>query len=185
MDDMVGKYLMRWRIKTVLPYIKGNLLDIGCGTNELVQQYQGKGKGVDVFQWGNVDIVVENTAELPFSENEFETVTIIAALNHIPNREDVLREAHRVLVDGGRIIVTMIPPTISEIWHKLRYPWDVDQKVRGMKKGEVYGLSRIEVHRLLQNVGFEIEKEKGFMFGINRMTIARVNNQKRKPNKQV
>ena len=59
------------RIKVVQLEIKGYLIDIGCGENHLVNFYKdqgGKGIGVDVYDWGNVDMIVENTAKLPFKK---------------------------------------------------------------------------------------------------------------------
>lgn len=172
MKDRLGRYLLAWRIQTVLPYITGRLLDIGCGTNELVKAYPREGVGVDVYPWGNVDLVVEDSSRLPFNSEDFETVTIIATLNHIPNREAVLAEARRVLRPYGRIIVTMISPKLSAIWHFLRRPWDADQRERGMKPGEVFGLAPKEVRRLLSEAGYTILFERKFMLGINRMTVA-------------
>jgi SAM-dependent methyltransferase len=177
MKDALGKLLLRWRIKTVIPYIQGRLLDIGCGMNDLVKSYSGYSIGVDVFQWGDVDLVVDNTAYLPFGDETFDTVTIIAALNHIPNRREVLIEAYRILRRTGIIIVTMIPPRISHVWHFLRKPWDVDQKERGMKNGEIFGLTPKEVRHLLSKAGFDILFEKSFMLGINHITIGRKNNE--------
>ena len=171
MKDPLGRALAKWRIRTVLPYIEGRLLDIGCGMNELVRAY-GNGVGVDVYQWGNVDLVVDNAAELPFDDCSFDTVSIVAALNHISNRSEVLREAHRVLRADGRLIITMIPPRLSRIWHFFRRPWDVDQKERGMISGEVYGLTRKEVRRLVREAGFEISLEKPFMLWVNNLTVA-------------
>lgn len=175
MKDVLGKFLMNWRIRTVLPYIHGHLLDIGCGTNNLVKSYRREGIGVDVYQWSDVDLMVDNTAKLPFDSDTFDTVTIIAALNHIPNRCEVLAEAYRILRRTGVIIITMIPPRISRIWHFLRKPWDVDQNEREMKPGELYGLTAKEVRRLLSEAGFDILFEKTFMLGINRMTVAKKN----------
>ena len=74
------------------------------------------------------ELVVPDTARLPYDDQSFDTVSILAALNHIPNRGDVLKEAFRLLRPGGRIILTMIPPTISKVWHFLRRPWDADDR---------------------------------------------------------
>jgi ubiquinone/menaquinone biosynthesis C-methylase UbiE len=68
--------------------------------------------------------------------------------SHIPNREAVLDEAFRVLESRGRV-VTMIPPTLSRVWHALRAPWDNDQHERGMVEGEVFRLTSREVRRLV------------------------------------
>ena len=170
--DDLGRFLMRWRIRVVVPHVRGRLLDVGCGTNELVRSYGGEGIGVDVYQWGNVDLVVDDSANLPFRDEEFDTVTMVAALNHIPNRKEVLKTAHRVLRVEGRIIITMISPWMSRIWHVLRKRWDADQSERGMRDGEVYGLTRKQVHLLLDGAGFQVSYEHRFMLGLNRLTVA-------------
>jgi ubiquinone/menaquinone biosynthesis C-methylase UbiE len=171
MNDRLGKHLLAWRIRTVLPHVRGRLLDIGCGANELARKHGNASLGVDVFQWGDVDLVVDDTAKLPYDDASFDTCSILAALNHIPNRGDVLKEAFRVLKPGGRMILTMIPPTISKVWHFLRRPWDADQTERGMKDGEVWGLTPNAVRQLLTDAGFEVTTEQRFMLGINRLTI--------------
>ncbi len=173
MKDKLGTILQGWRKKEILPCIEGKFLDIGCGANEIVRSYSGEGIGVDVYQWGDVDIIVENTAELPFKNKTFDTVSIVAALNHIPNRVEVLIEAKRLLKDSGKLIVTMLPPKISRVWHGIRKPWDVDQSERGMKEGEVYGMTEDNLGKLLSETGFEIEFNKKFMLGINNLTIAK------------
>lgn len=172
MNDRLGQSLLRWRVRTVLPHVRGRLLDIGCGSNTVARQHGQGSLGVDVHQWGDVDLVVHDTAKLPYESESFDTVTILAALNHIPNRSDVLKEAHRLLRPGGRMILTMIPPTISHVWHFLRRPWDADQTERGMKEGEVWGLTPAAVRKLLADAGFVVQLEKRFMLGINRLTVA-------------
>lgn len=170
--DLVGELLYKWRIKNVFPLIEGKLLDLGCGTNQIVKKY-GNGTGIDVYQFGGADLIIEDTSKTPFADNSFNTITILAALNHIPNRREVLQEMYRILKPGGKIIITMITPKISRIWHFIRGPFDRDQKERGMKMGEVYGMTSKEVKQLLRNCNFEDIKEKKFMLGINNITIAK------------
>lgn len=170
MKDTLGKFLVQWRIRTVTPHVYGRLLDIGCGTNELVRKY-GNGLGVDVYPWEGTDLVVDDSSQLQFEDQSFDTVTIIAALNHIPNRQQVVEEAHRVLRSGGRIIVTMITPRLSRAWHLIRSHWDADQTERGMGPDEVYGLTHDQVRELLEGAGFQVVREENFMLQINRLTI--------------
>jgi hypothetical protein len=147
MNDFIGKFLNENRIKNVMPYINGKLLDIGCGFNKLVRMYQN-GIGVDVFDWGDVDLIVEDTSKLPFADKSFDTISVIASLNH---------------TDKGRIIITMLSPMISRVWHKIREPWDEDQVSRGMKEGEVFGLTKNEIIKLFSNENFKLIKHKKFM----------------------
>ncbi len=170
MNDILGKYLEKIRINKVLPFVKGELLDIGCGMNNLKKNY-GSGVGVDVYDWGNVDIVVEDTSNLPFSNSKFDTITILAALNHIPNRENVIQECYRVLKNDGVVIVTMIPPNISKIWHFIRKPWDKDQSERGMKDGELYGIKNNDIKLIFEKKGFVLLNKKKFMLNINNLLV--------------
>jgi len=169
--DIIGNYLYKARLKTVKPHIRGRLLDLGCGTNKLAKEY-GDGVGVDVFDFGGADLIIPDTSQTPFDDESFDTITIIAALNHIPNRESVLREMNRITKPSGKLIITMIPPIISMVWHLLRSPWDNDQKERGMKEGEVYGLTDRQLEQLITAAGFKLIERKKFMLRINRLIIA-------------
>jgi len=53
---------------------------------------------------GDVDLLLDNSAKLPFKNETFDTVTIGDALNHIPNRSEVLAEAHRILRKMGELL---------------------------------------------------------------------------------
>jgi SAM-dependent methyltransferase len=171
MRDALGELLARWRVRAVKPHVKGRLLDVGCGLNHLVREY-GNGVGVDVYQWGDVDVLASDAACLPVRDACFDTVTIIAALNHICNRRAALCEARRALRGGGQIIITMIPPRIAGLWHRIRGPWDADQKERGIAVDEKYGMTQKEVRNLLSESGFVVRREHRFMLGINCLTLA-------------
>lgn len=159
------------RLGKALPYIKGELLDIGSGTNKLVQTY-GNGIGVDVFDWGGGTIVVKDTASLGYADGSFDTITFIACLNHIPNREDVVREVWRLLRPNGRAIVTMINPVLGIIGHKLWW-YSEDKKRGGMQKGEVGGMWNSNIVDLFNRQGFRLDGIFKFEYGLNNMLIFR------------
>src|SRR5262249_42188319 len=143
--------------------------DVGCGTNDLVRKYRefrGDGIGVDVYPWPNVDLVVEDTAKLPFPDNAFDTITFVACINHIPNRLEVLREAHRLLAARGRIVLTNLTPVLSRIWHRWAF-WDEDQHERGMKAGEVYGFTHDELTNLFDSAGYRLVERRPFSWRLN------------------
>lgn len=99
-----------------LKHAKGKVLDIGCGSNTFVRSH-GQGTGVDVAPWKGCDVVVEDTAKMPFENDAYDTVSYLACLNHIPNRDDVVKEGYRVTKPGGRVLVTMIPPRLGSFIH--------------------------------------------------------------------
>jgi ubiquinone/menaquinone biosynthesis C-methylase UbiE len=170
MHDALGEALAKRRLKAVLPHVSGRLLDVGCGSNQLVRHY-ANGVGVDVHPWDGADVVVDDTATLEWESGSFDTITIVAALNHIPNRAAVLNECRRVLRPGGRVVITMLTPRTSRVWHWLRAPWDADQRDRGMKPGEVYGFTAREVIDLFRRAGFAPLSQQRFMLGLNRVYV--------------
>jgi SAM-dependent methyltransferase len=164
------------RIATALAHCRGRLLDIGCGTNELTRHYrsmQGVAIGVDVHPWPDVDVICDTT-NLPFPQALFDTVTLLACLNHIPSskRNRVLQEARRVLRDGGQLLVTMINPVVGFVAHTIRHRYDLDQLERGMGEEEANGLWEKEVKQLLAGNGFQLVRMVPFVFGLNRLYIA-------------
>ena len=166
MHDAFGEALAKRRVAAVLPHVNGRLLDIGCGSNGLVRRY-ANGVGIDVYPWPGADVIVRDTAALEWAPESFDTVTIIAALNHIPNRAAVLDECRRILRPGGRVVITMLTPRTSRIWHWLRAPWDADQRDRGMQPGEVYGFTSTQLRDIFERAGFKLLERHRFMLGLN------------------
>jgi SAM-dependent methyltransferase len=161
----------RFRLSQVLPYVHGVLLDIGCGYNNLVRRY-GRGVGVDVYPWPGVDVLVDDCSRLPFSQNTFDTVTIVATLNHIPNRDAVMLEVRRVLKYDGHLVVTMIGPIIGWLAHIV---FRQDERLRGgMVDGELKGMTDGHVLSLLYGAGFDVKLRKRFELGLNRLYLARM-----------
>src|ERR1043166_6946817 len=163
------------RVGIVLNAARGRLLDIGCGTNRLVMRYRaegGDGVGVDVYPWDGVDLVVEDTSKLPFEDVSFDTVSFVACINHIPNREKVLREARRLLKPDGQVLLTNLTPRLSRIWHAWAF-WDADQHERGMAAGEVGGVTHDELMALVRTAGFALVARRRFSWGLNSLYILR------------
>ena len=160
------------RVIMALKYAKGRVLDIGCGANNFVRSYGGKGVGVDVFPWEGADKVIQTAAKLPFKNNEFTTVSYLACLNHVPNRADSLKESYRVTKVGGRIIVTMIPPLWGRFIHWLRFKNDPDHQDREIDHDhELLGMHSTHVRSLLKDAGYQDIKQKRFVFGINSIYV--------------
>ena len=161
--------LERWRLEITLPHIRGYLLDVDCGYNNLVHTY-GHGVGVDAHRWDGIDAQIGSASILPFPENCFETVTVIAALNHIPDREAALREIWRVLRPDGKLLITMIGPLTGWLAHLV---FKHDETVRGgIGTGELKGMTGQEVRNLLDRSGFALRAEQRFEFGLNTLFIA-------------
>jgi len=164
------------RVAIALRRCRGLLLDIGCGTNELARRYrsrQGTAIGVDVFPWPGADVVCD-TIRLPFPDRYFDTVIMLACLNHVPlsKRSQVLQEARRVLKSEGKLLITMINPVVGFFAHAIRRRYDLDQLERGIGEEEAKGLWEKEVKELLARSRLRLTETIPFVFGLNRLYVA-------------
>ena len=166
--------------------VKGYCLDVGCGRNNIfIRKFlNNRGKGIDVFAYEGLkkDEVLDDITHFPFPDQSFDTATFIANLNHIPEpeRDTELREAFRVLKNGGNVIVTMGNPFIEILVHKLVVFYtlvfhakvDMDSE-RGMKEGENYYLKKSEILHCLKKAGFTQLTRKRFLsqWGLNSLYI--------------
>lgn len=160
------------RVIMALKHTKGKALDIGCGANNFIKSY-GNGTGVDVADWKGCDVVIQDAANLPFKKGSYDTVTYLACLNHIPNRNEAVKEAARVLKHDGRIIITMITPRWGQFIHWWRFRNDPDHQERHIDhEHELMGMDPDHIKGILHAAGFHNIKRKRFVFGLNNIFIA-------------
>jgi len=157
------------RLNAVFPHLRGRVLDVGAGTNTLINRYHN-GVGVDVHDWGNGVVVVDDTSKLPFEDASFDAITFIACLNHIPYREAALQEARRLLKPDGRLIITMINPLLGDFGHAIWW-YSEDKKRGGMKEGELGGMWTSEIVCLCEAAGFKLELHRRFVYGMNNLYL--------------
>lgn len=97
------------------------LLDIGCGSGVLLAESQKRGLaeniyGIDISETAleiaknsgvNGQVVNLNQDALPYPDNYFNTVTILATLQLLYDMNFVLGECHRVLKPCGHLLVSL------------------------------------------------------------------------------
>lgn len=133
---------------TASEYIKGKLLDLGCGEKpyKLVYDHLCESSiGIDVetckHEQKYVDVFA-SADQIPFADETFHTVLCTNVLEHVPDMEKAFSEISRVLKKGGHLIIS-IP---------FLYP--VHESPYDFYRYTIYGIR----HQLGQN-GFEIKRE--------------------------
>ncbi|MFP4521292.1 MAG: class I SAM-dependent methyltransferase [Fibrobacterota bacterium] len=97
-------------------------LDIACGEGLLKAEDRAV-FGVDIKNFGGADFLVRDFSKLPFREQTFSTVFIVASLNYFDNPAAVIMEASRILKTGGKLLITMPSGRLIKIWHRFRDPY--------------------------------------------------------------
>ena len=126
-------------------YLKGNLIDIGCGAKpyqDLLARYVTRHVGVDhrdsPHDKSNVDLI-GSAYQIPAVNASFDSAICTAVLEHLEEPEQALWECNRVLKPGGVAIVS-----VPFIWHLHEEPRDF------------FRYSKYGLHYLLEKTGFEV-----------------------------
>ncbi|MFJ6776684.1 SAM-dependent methyltransferase [Kitasatospora sp. NPDC091257] len=101
------------------------LLDVGCGTGHpamrLAEQTRARILGVNISSSqvdtaaaksraaglsSRLEFVHADAMELPYESGTFDAAWAVEMLFHVPDRLQVLREIHRTLKPGGRVVLT-------------------------------------------------------------------------------
>jgi SAM-dependent methyltransferase len=143
------------------------VLDLGCGAGLflawLERRRQLRLHGLDLSitsvrvardRTSSVKLLVGDAQELPYADESFDRVVCNGAIHHLPDVQAALRELHRVLVPGGRIVLYEPTATRFANWvraiafrgNRYESPADLDYK---------HELDPMRVLRLLAEIGFE------------------------------
>jgi SAM-dependent methyltransferase len=157
------------RTRAILKYLDAELgpaplsgerliLDIGSGAGNMAHHlaHYGRVIGLEsnlrplaVAQTRGLEALGGLGNRLPFPDGTFDVVALLDTLEHIPDEFGVLREIHRVLKPGGRLVVTV--PALMWLWsyndeinaHQRRYTAEeLEQKL---------ALSGLDVRRISYN----------------------------------
>ncbi len=157
------------------------ILDLSCGTGELLQTLYQKSKGTaklygldiseDMLQKAReklprkIVLVQGDVHNLPFDEKEFDYVLCTEAFHHYHSQNQAVAEMRRVLKQNGKLIIVDVNfflPPIHWLFQKL-------------EPGCIKINSKREMKLLFNNNGINVIKQKrNFLFAI--MTVG----QKRK-----
>ena len=143
------------------------ILDIGCGVTPLFlintrfQEKFGVDPSVDIsFQAQNLTLIkfdIENEPVLPFSDNNFDVVTMLAVFEHIEQHQlpQALREIRRVLKPGGIFILTTPCPWADKLLRGLAFFNIVSQEGMNEHKG---AYNHKDLAKYLSQGGFDRKK---------------------------
>jgi SAM-dependent methyltransferase len=125
-------------------FAKGDLLDLGCGNKPYESLYNpltSSQIGCDIIQSdkNRVDVICPVT-ELPFQNDQFDTVFCTQVLEHVFEHDKMMGEVARVLRPGGHLILT-----VPFAWELHEEPYDF------------FRYTKHALKQLFENSGFEID----------------------------
>lgn len=103
-----------------------------------------------------------NTDAIPAGNASFENVVAGDLIEHVENPSHFLREANRVLVPGGRLV--LCTPQANDWWVTL-HNWFFRRLIRDPDPGEhLQNWTILDMTRLLKKNGFRVDAVQGLYF---------------------
>ena len=135
--------------RLLFPYVEaarivgGNVLEIGCGwgrglelLTKAADHYTGIDKNEELInalsaEYRNATFMAANIPPLStLAANTFDYIVTFQVIEHIQNDDLFIREAHRVLKPGGKLLLT----TVNRAFSLTRNPWHVrEYDANGLK----------------------------------------------------
>ena len=160
----------------------GSVLDVGCGEGVLTERWArrlapGRVVGLDLddakraAEWEarqaeNLRFRTGSASQLPFADNEFELVSAIETLEHVPDPERAVSEMARV---AGRHLLVSVPR--EPLWRALNLARGAYVRQLGNTPGHVNHWSRHSFAALLGRHGEVVELRSPFPWS---MALVRV-----------
>lgn len=172
-NGLLSPWLREQRIKIALPYIKGKVLDFGCGTGELARHlpaevYLGVDSDTDSIQIARQNLPrYKFGPTIPESET-FDAIVLLAVIEHIPEPTSVLRMLKSKLLPKGKIILTT-PYPFFEFVHNLGAKAGIFSKEASEEHQPLLNRKNMELVALKSNLS--INKYKRFLLGTNQLFI--------------
>jgi 2-polyprenyl-3-methyl-5-hydroxy-6-metoxy-1,4-benzoquinol methylase len=181
---LLSKYLSAARIGQVIPYIRGDVLDIGCQKGqfrELAREQIGRYVGIDIDSnqierarelHSDCDFILCDVDDsIPEFHEEFDTVVMCAVIEHLFNQKRVMASPARALKPNGRIVITTPTPFGNDIVHRFGSAVGLFSSVARDDHIVIYNRLRFKI--LAREVGLGLERHKLFQLGCNQLAILR------------
>lgn len=177
LDGVLSPYLRRQRLEAAKPYVKGSVLDFGCGTAEICAfADESSYVGVDIDE----SILQVARSRFPrarfytpaeFSAvpaSTFDTVTALAVIEHLPDPPGFLREMKKHATPSGRIVLTTPNPMLD--WaHGLGARFGIFAKESHDEHQSL--LDHAGLNAAAAAAGLKVLTYKRFLFGANQLAV--------------
>jgi len=174
--------LKRRRFRMVAPYIRGDVLDVGCGPAEALTGSADKITsyvGIE-FSQNRVNRNAKQFPQYTFLRKDldedaldlgrsFDVILLIAVIEHIYNQKHLMKQLVALLKPAGRIIITTPTPFGNDIVHRWGAGLGLFSKEAADDHVVIYNRRRLE--KLARDFGLRLHTYRRFQWGCNQLAV--------------
>ncbi len=175
-DGLISKFVRNKRFLMVQPYIKGKVLDYGCGVGELTHICNPNNYlGVDIDET-SIRMANKNHPQFRFAydvnDNEkFDTIVALAVLEHIAEPVALLKKFKRMLRPDSHILLTVPHP--SFYWVHTFFSW-IGLLSKHASEDHKQEIDYRHMKELAIKASLTIVNYKRFLFGANQFFLLKL-----------
>jgi SAM-dependent methyltransferase len=179
---ILSKYLQKVRMEQITPYLKGDILDLGCANARILRDY-----GSRISHYCGIErspIKVERLRkEFPDAcfhqcdldedclklDKQYDCILMIALIEHLFNQKKVMAEVKRALKPEGAVIITT--PTVfgNDIVLRLGAALGIFSKTVVRHHIVIYNRQRFII--LAKEIGLELRHHRTFQLFCNQIAV--------------
>ena len=175
-QGLLSPYLRKARLDAARPWLRGRVLDIGCGTGALAEWCSDRdyvGFDADSSSLSMARLSRPNhrfVEQIPLQE-EFDTVAALAVIEHLVDPDVELKKWSSRLAPHGRVVLTT-PHRAFHTVHEIGAKLGVFSLSAAEEHEEMF--DRKSLYRLATQCGLKPIKYERFLWGANQLFVAEI-----------
>ena len=153
-DEKYYLFRAKHATKSYWMYLNGKVLEFGCGIGQNIYLQKDKAIGLDISDFCKNECekrginIIQNSRKI--KNDSFDSILACHVLEHMENPAETLREFHRLLKDGGRLVL-VLPVSCH---NKPYRDWKSD------RSKHLFQWNFAAINELLHFIGFKIKLNK-------------------------
>jgi SAM-dependent methyltransferase len=181
--NKLDEFIASWRLSKVKKYVSegDRVLDFGCGYQAYllrsIKHIISEGIGIDTSIekstiGENIILIHQDVGkELPFENEYFDKIFLLAVYEHIPLEQTVnlLKEFKRILKPGGKLTMTIPTPNGKPVLEFMAFKLKIISEVQIADHVKYY--TKEDVEQDAEKAGLELIHHEYFQFGWNSLQV--------------
>jgi 2-polyprenyl-3-methyl-5-hydroxy-6-metoxy-1,4-benzoquinol methylase len=175
---LLSPFLQRRRISAAAPYVRGRVLDYGCGNGALFAALAEADRPDYLGYDPDPSVVALARARFPaatftsdrerLAGHSFDTVVSLAVVEHVPSVPDYLRQVAGPLDAGGTIVISSPRRSIDRV-HALGARLGLFSRAASDEHNEYVSAESLAAYAA--PLGLELRRSERFLLGANQLFV--------------